>query len=82
MIIPQWKEHRQALFFPYAHFIATCLHMYTITVKNEHAQYKRVLGRPKNGARKNYSKPFGHALLSHPIRAQIQKYGAIIIQVG
>ena len=29
---------------------------------NEHAQYKRGLGRPENGVRKNNSKLFGHAL--------------------
>ena len=34
----------------------------TTSYLNEHAQYKRGLGRPENGARKNNSKPFGHAL--------------------
>ena len=29
---------------------------------NEHAQYKRGVGRPENDVRKNNSKPFGHAL--------------------
>ena len=41
---------------------------------NEHAQYKRGVVLPENGVRKH---SLGTLFLSHSIRAQIQKHGAI-----